>query len=84
MKRFHHEEQREAANEYWGRIELERFRTPYCGTLPPILPAFNPPPLVFKTRQEMDEEWEADFKTRPPCSNEELEEFRTRNHLSKP
>lgn len=83
MKRFAHEEQSEAANEYWGRREAERFRPYRFDELPPLPPVRTPPPFTWKSRQQLDDEWEEDYRSRPPCSAQELEEFRIKNHLTK-
>jgi hypothetical protein len=50
--RFHHEEQREGANEYWERREADRFRPLYLLELPPAPPPIKAPPFSW-------EDWEA-------------------------
>jgi len=47
VRRFPHEEQREAANEYWGRREAERFRPYRFDELPPLPPVRTAPPETW-------------------------------------
>jgi hypothetical protein len=79
MHRFYHEEAREAANEYWRRVELERPQ--YYGDLPPLL-NFSSGNIVRKTRNELYREEMEEYASRPPCTDEELKEFRRINMLS--
>jgi hypothetical protein len=60
VKRFHHEEQREGANEYWERREADRFRPLYLLELPPA------PPLTAKPF-----DWGAHLATRQLIQEEE-------------
>lgn len=76
---FHHEEVRERANEYWLRVERERFKAYDFNPVPP--PAFTKvtlPPYVEKTREEWEEIIKQDYT---PCSDEELAEFVRTNSI---